>query len=88
MPPILFLDIDGVLLSGRAWLLPANQSLQVRGAGLSTARSTELIGRDEREETLRRLEISAAAHAARKREMDRALDVLLDRGEAERDKAS
>lgn len=26
-PPILFLDIDGVLLSGRAWMLPANRSL-------------------------------------------------------------
>jgi ribonucleotide monophosphatase NagD (HAD superfamily) len=33
-PLVLFLDIDGVLLSGRAWLMPANQDLQARSAGL------------------------------------------------------
>ncbi|MCB4824278.1 HAD domain-containing protein [Roseicella aerolata] len=46
MRPILFLDIDGVLLSGRAWLLPANLSLQARGTGLTRRQSTEMIGRD------------------------------------------
>jgi hypothetical protein len=46
MPPILFLDIDSVLLSGRAWLLPANLSLQARGTGLTRRQSTEMIGRD------------------------------------------
>ncbi|SDB22461.1 HAD domain-containing protein [Belnapia rosea] len=46
MPPILFLDIDGVLLSSRAWLLPANQELLVRSTGLTRRQSTEMIGRD------------------------------------------
>jgi HAD domain in Swiss Army Knife RNA repair proteins len=45
-PPILFLDIDGVLLSGRAWLLPANQNLHAKGTGLSRRQFTEMIGHD------------------------------------------
>ncbi|MFC3125121.1 HAD domain-containing protein [Pseudoroseomonas globiformis] len=46
MTPILFLDIDGVLLSGRAWLLPTNQRLQAAAAKLTRSQATELIGRD------------------------------------------
>ncbi|WP_043345278.1 HAD domain-containing protein [Belnapia moabensis] len=45
-PPVLFLDIDGVLLSGRAWLLPANQDLQARSAGLPRWQSLQLVGRE------------------------------------------
>jgi hypothetical protein len=44
--PILFLDIDGVLLSGRAWLLPVNRRLQAAGAKLIRQAASKLIGRD------------------------------------------
>lgn len=45
-PPILFLDIDGVLLSGRAWLLPVNRRLQATGAKLTTQEASKLMGRE------------------------------------------
>ncbi|RKK04927.1 hypothetical protein EBE87_07235 [Pseudoroseomonas wenyumeiae] len=40
---ILFLDIDGVLLSGRAWLLPANRRLQAKLTTMAGQGGTELI---------------------------------------------
>ncbi|PWC26346.1 HAD domain-containing protein [Teichococcus aestuarii] len=43
---ILFLDIDGVLLSGRAWLLPVNRRLQGAGAKLTRQEASKLIGRE------------------------------------------
>ncbi|MBB5694427.1 HAD domain-containing protein [Muricoccus pecuniae] len=45
-PPVLFLDIDGVLLSSRAWLLPANQDLQAMSAGLPRWQSLQLVGHE------------------------------------------
>lgn len=42
--PVLFLDIDGVLLSGRAWLLPVNRRLQAAGARLTRLEASKLIG--------------------------------------------
>lgn len=44
--PVLFLDIDGVLLSGRAWQLPVNRRLQVAGAKLTRQEASKLIGRE------------------------------------------
>lgn len=44
--PVLFLDIDGVLLSGRAWLLSMNRRLQVTGAKLTRQEASRLIGRE------------------------------------------
>jgi hypothetical protein len=49
--PILFVDIDGVLLSGRAWLLPVNRRLQVAGAKLTRQEATKLIGREAQFDT-------------------------------------
>jgi len=44
--PILFLDIDGVLLSGRAWMLPSNRLLKERAADLSRRQALDLLGRE------------------------------------------
>lgn len=44
--PVLFLDIDGVLLSGRTWLLPVNRRLQAAGVKLTRQEASELIGRE------------------------------------------
>jgi hypothetical protein len=44
--PILFLDIDGVLLSGRAWMQPQNRILQAKATGLPRWQAAEIIGRD------------------------------------------
>ncbi|MFH5925489.1 HAD domain-containing protein [Roseomonas xinghualingensis] len=43
---VLFLDIDGVLLSGRAWMLPQNRELQARATGLPRCEASEAIGRE------------------------------------------
>jgi hypothetical protein len=40
---ILFLDIDGVLLSGRAWLLPPNRRLQAKLTTMADQGAAELI---------------------------------------------
>ena len=44
--PTLFLDIDGVLLSGRAWMLPSNRLLKERAADLPRRQALDLLGRD------------------------------------------
>jgi hypothetical protein len=44
--PVLFLDIDGVLLSGRAWLLPANCGLREKVTDPFEYGATKLIGHE------------------------------------------
>jgi hypothetical protein len=41
---ILFLDIDGVLFSGPAWLLPVNRRLQATGAKSTRREASDLVG--------------------------------------------
>jgi hypothetical protein len=43
---IVFLDIDGVLLSGRAWLLPRNRQLRAETTGMPPGEAAEAVGRE------------------------------------------
>lgn len=43
--PILFLDIDGVLMSGRAWLMPSNRALRARTKEMPGWEAGKEIGR-------------------------------------------
>ncbi len=45
-PPVLFLDIDGVLLSGRAWLMPKNRALRAWTATMKPRDAFDEVGRD------------------------------------------
>jgi hypothetical protein len=45
-PPILFLEIDGVLLSGRAWLMPRNRALRAWTATMKPRDAFSEVGRD------------------------------------------